>query len=369
MSADSLVPIDRGVFNSSPPPGLGGNAPGVVPTYPERCKTLDYNYDLVTSIICAMYLVFGVVYSLFGYRCFKAVMFLTGFIFGSVIIYTICIQDKLLPPYVNTGMALSAGLLLGLITMLVQYVGLFMTGFHTGLFISIVSLAISEQFAHPPSLLTTAATLLGCGLLFAIFNLQWPKGLTILGTSIYGGAIFAGALDYFIEKLLMVHWVWDRITLRQRMQPCWFSWIILSLWPAMVLFGLITQCAITGRGIHHQQLLPVKQSRHTNMSRVRTREQRAELRQKKYRYLYQVRTAHGDVISQNYVQALQRKVVGGTGSGGESSTLQSDATHLTILPADATAAQLTATDDDEIQIDRRMRHLQSHDSVHSPHYR
>ena len=66
MSADSLVPIDRGVFNSSPPPGLGGNAPGVVPTYPERCKTLDYNYDLVTSIICAMYLVFGVVYSLFG---------------------------------------------------------------------------------------------------------------------------------------------------------------------------------------------------------------------------------------------------------------------------------------------------------------
>jgi hypothetical protein len=32
--------------------------------------------------------------------------------------------------------------------------------------------------------------------------------------------------------------------------------------------------------------------------RVRTREQRAELRQKKYRYLYQVRTAHGDVISQ-----------------------------------------------------------------------
>lgn len=46
-------------------------------------------------------------------------------------------------------------------------------------------------------------------------------------------------------------------------------------------------------------VLPVKrQSRHSNMPKVRTREQRAELRQKKYRYLYQVRTAHGDVISQ-----------------------------------------------------------------------
>lgn len=73
-------------------------------------------------------------------------------------------------------MALSAGLLLGLITMLVQYVGLFMTGFHTGLFIGIASLATAEQVSQPPTLLTTAGTLLGCGLLFAILNLQWPKG-------------------------------------------------------------------------------------------------------------------------------------------------------------------------------------------------
>jgi hypothetical protein len=46
-------------------------------------------------------------------------------------------------------------------------------------------------------------------------------------------------------------------------------------------------------------VVPSKKARHLSMQqRVRTREQRAELRQKKYRYLYQVRTAHGDVISQ-----------------------------------------------------------------------
>jgi hypothetical protein len=46
-------------------------------------------------------------------------------------------------------------------------------------------------------------------------------------------------------------------------------------------------------------VVPSKKARHLNMQqRLRTREQRAELRQKKYRYLYQVRTAHGDVISQ-----------------------------------------------------------------------
>lgn len=76
---------------------------------------------------------------------------------------------------------------------------------------------------------------------------------TVLGTSVYGGAILAGALDYFVERLLMVRWVWDRVSLRQSGEPCWFSWVLLSLWPGLLLFGLITQFTITGRGVHHQQ--------------------------------------------------------------------------------------------------------------------
>jgi hypothetical protein len=53
-------------------------------------------------------------------------------------------------------------------------------------------------------------------------------------------------------------------------------------------------------------VVPSKKARNLNMQqRLRTREQRAELRQKKYRYLYQVRTAHGDVISQVCMAIMQ----------------------------------------------------------------
>lgn len=38
-----------------------------------------------------------------------------------------------------------------------------------------------------------------------------------------------------------------------------------------------------------------------------TREERAIARQAKYRYLYQVRTAGGDILSQSYIQSLQNK--------------------------------------------------------------
>lgn len=75
----------------------------------------------------------------------------------------------------------------------------------------------------------------------------------MLGTSVYGGAIMAGSLDYFVEKFLMVKWVWDRVALKPSPAPCWFGWLILAVWPLMVFIGITTQLAVTGRGIHHQE--------------------------------------------------------------------------------------------------------------------
>ncbi|KAL1116429.1 hypothetical protein AAG570_004903 [Ranatra chinensis] len=226
-------------------------------------------------------------------------MFLTGFIFASVIVYLICIQEKLLPSYANAGIGFCAGVLFGLITMLVQYVGLFVTGFHTGLFVALATLALIDQFVQPQTLLVTMGSLLGC--------------LTIFGTSLYGGALISGSVDYLLEGLRSAKWLWRHWG---RSLPCY---PVLALWPAMLIVGLAVQIFFTAPPTHNTCKHGV---------RARTREQRAELRQNKYRYLYQVRTAHGDVISQNYVQALQNKVVG----PGETSTLESDATHLTMLP-------------------------------------
>lgn len=47
-----------------------------------------------------------------------------------------------------------------------------------------------------------------------------------------------------------------------------------------------------------------KKPRGVNVHRGQARVDKAELRQKKYRYLYQVRTAHGDVISQVILNSI-----------------------------------------------------------------
>merc|ERR1711981_1125642 len=60
----------------------------------------------------------------------------------------------------------------------------------------------------------------------------------------------------------------------------------------LLIIGIITQIMVAGNGIYHEEQFPrVKRPR----SKPETREER---KQRKYRYLYQVRTCHGDVISQ-----------------------------------------------------------------------
>lgn len=54
-------------------------------------------------------------------------------------------------------------------------------------------------------------------------------------------------------QFLMVNWFGDRLKVVESERPCWFSWMILGVWPFMVVVGSLTQWRITGRGIYHQQ--------------------------------------------------------------------------------------------------------------------
>ena len=63
------------------------------------------------------------------------------------------------------------------------------------------------------------------------------KSLTIFGSALYGGAIVATCLDYFLEGSVMLLWVWDKVRVKRSPQPCWFSWVVLGVWPTLVALG------------------------------------------------------------------------------------------------------------------------------------
>lgn len=273
------------------------------------CDMIDADYNIPTSVICAMCFVFGIVYTFFGYRFFKAVMFLTGFLFGSVLVYMICLEAKTLTPLINAGIALGAGFLCGLLTMLVQYVGLFMTGFNFGISIATGILIVIEQFYHPETKWIPIGILVGIGVIFALLTLKFQKSGTIFGTSLFGGLLMISCIDYFIEQFLLMMYVWERIKAEHSPSLCWYSWIILGCWPFCFVVGSITQWKITGQGYSHRQVLQSRRSESVTIKRSRSKEKPKENpHQSRYRHLYQVRRVNGDVISQNYIQSIQSKL-------------------------------------------------------------
>lgn len=81
--------------------------------------------------------------------------------------------------------------------------------------------------------------------------------------------------------------------------PCWGG-LLIFMWPITIIFSILVQCFITAWRVDHKRRPRARRHGHRSVSRSnsRPRETREEARQRKYRYLYQVRTARGDIISQ-----------------------------------------------------------------------
>lgn len=320
-----------------------------------RCENITYDYEIAPAIIIASCFVFGLMYTFFGYRFFKAVMFLTGFAVGGLLTFVLLDEYSGLPVEGNAGIAVGVGIICGLITMLVQYVGLFLTGLTFGLFLAAVILVIVEFFVHIENRWISIGIMIGLGTIFAVVALRFQKSLTILQTSVFGAALMLACLDYFVEMFMMVTYVLERLKVEYSAPVCWFSWIILGTWPLIFSIGAIIQWKITSQGFNHHELTKSRRKKKIHLARIRARERKmaatreergeattvgAELRQdrnNRYRHLYQIRRSNGDVISKAFIESIHHKLSPGLRSLTGTESEAGD----TLPPPDSTQTTLT----------------------------
>lgn len=182
-------------------------------------------------------------------------MFLTGFLVGTVVTYLICLEEDILPLEGKLGLSLLAGFLCGLITMLVQYVGLFLTGFCVGTLLAVMGLLITDFFYTPTTLWLPIGVLFLSGVVMALAILYFQKSLTIIGTSLIGSALMCVALDYYVHQFMMVYFVYDVIKLESEGggSRCWYNWVVLGAWPVVCVLGAVIQFGVTGKGVDHRE--------------------------------------------------------------------------------------------------------------------
>ncbi|VFV33193.1 Hypothetical predicted protein [Lynx pardinus] len=204
------------------------------------------NPELAPALVCALCCCFGIIYCCFGYRCFKAVMFLSGLLSGALVIFLLCHKERVLETQlsleVSAGIALGIGLLCGLVTMLVRSVGLFLTGLLLGLTLGAGALLGTEPIYQPPSAWVPAGGLVGLALLGALLTLRWPRPFTVLGTALLGAAVLVACADYFLEGLALGSRLGQRLQALPALPPlCWYSWVLLGTWPALGALGALAQ--------------------------------------------------------------------------------------------------------------------------------
>ncbi|XP_015724406.1 transmembrane protein 198 isoform X2 [Coturnix japonica] len=296
-------------------------------------QEIERRYQVVPSVVCAMCCLFGIIYCFFGYRCFKAVMFLTGLMFGSIIIFMLCYKERVLDTQLSVeasvGIGLGIGVLCGLVTMLVRSVGLFMVGLLLGLLLAVATLVVMEQFYHPPTVWIPIALLLGVGMLFAVLTLQWQRFFTTLSTAVFGSAIMTVTVDYFIELFLLVQYIYERIKVAPARPVCWYSWVILGVWPLLTVLGVLVQWKVTAEGYSHTEVIISRQQRRVQLMRIKQREDRKEKKKKRRphhppphqhkahppepayrRKPNPVRRFDGDVLSPSYIQSFRERQTG-----------------------------------------------------------
>lgn len=275
------------------------------------CNDISYEYDLATCIVCGVCFVFGIIFVFFGYRCFKAVMFLVGFILATSIVFLICEEESNLGRTINACIALGIGILCGLLTMMVEVVGLFMTGVHMGLFTATAVLIVMEQFYAPDLLVIPILITFGLCIIFALLTLKFQKEFVVLATSLIGGAIVTSCADYFLEVFRMVQYIYDRFRLQKSADLCWYSWVVFGLWPFISLIGILVQFTLTSRGYNHKDAAKTKKGRRVELQKIRQKQKHKESKEimeepgQKYCDLIRARSRHADIVTQSYLQSIQ----------------------------------------------------------------
>ncbi|NXF93292.1 TM198 protein, partial [Eubucco bourcierii] len=189
-----------------------------------------------------------------GYRCFRAVLFLSGLLLGTGIIFLLCHKQRVLEAPLSlgasAGLALGIGLLCGLLTLLLRSVGLFATGLLLGLLLAAASLALGLPLL-PASPWVPVGGLLGLALLCALLALRWPKAVTVLATASLGAATVVVCIDHLLQASALLLFLYQRLRLAPARAPCWHGWVLLGAWPLLGGIAVVLQWKVTAGGIRH----------------------------------------------------------------------------------------------------------------------
>lgn len=196
-----------------------------------------------------------------GYRFIKIVLFLIGFVIGSSLTYfTILalVSDNLHEtwvPYTAAAVSLVVGIICGVLTICIYYIGIFLAGASIGFLMTwFVLAAINIQFFQEHIYVPVIGAVVGA-VIIGVLSLWIQKWFFMIGTAILGSFMLCWGLDYYLELGSMVYYLLLFAEHRSRLDPCWYSWAMIPVFVVTAVGAFIVQALLTGRKYDHRKEL------------------------------------------------------------------------------------------------------------------
>ncbi|XP_048587723.1 transmembrane protein 198-B [Nematostella vectensis] len=233
------------------------------------CK-LHNSYTLQLGILAGVSLVIGTFMCFWGYKFFKTILFLTGLLVGFVATYMLC--DLYLSNHLKgksyenrqqiyLGVGAAVGLITGLLTLCLFYLGLFVLGATMGWFVGLAFLPlITHHSAYVAQHVWVSYMILVAFAIFGgvvIFCLQ--KVWIIISTSFTGAFLLVNGLAYYIENSTTLYYSIDVLSGKvesAQLPRCWYTWVLFTFIPVLFIVGMGVQFGKTSRGEDHRAGYP-----------------------------------------------------------------------------------------------------------------
>lgn len=188
-----------------------------------------------------------------GYRFFRTSLFVQTFSFVSLLSYLLVsyILDKSV--VINASISISCGVVLGIISMFITTLGLLVTSLIQSLYTTTCILYFVHVFATVNNIFIAPTITLIAFIFLSIPILRWQRACAIIYICSFGAILMMLAVDFYIDLSMLRQIAYVNIVLNKRsVEACWFSWILLSIWPVMMFVGCIVQFIKTARDFDHR---------------------------------------------------------------------------------------------------------------------
>ncbi|XP_029012647.1 transmembrane protein 198-like [Betta splendens] len=310
-------------------PAFMSEEAGAALTEVEMCTfEINMKYEVLPCAVCSICLSFGLIYCFFGYRCFKVIMFFSGFTSGAAAVLLLYhrepVLDARLGAEAKAGLGLGVAVLCGLAAMLATAVGLLLSGLQLGGLLSGAALLVLGHFRVLGPAWVPVGAALAAGAVAAVLALQWQKLFGVVYTSVFGATAVTLCSDYLVGAFVLPDRVYDVLCEVVPRPLCWFNWAVAGIFPLLSVMGVLVQWRLTAKGASHRG------TSHKKLGKYSKKYGRGESVRRPPPYRRRrpppLKRYAGDVLAPSYLQSLRERQMG----TGSSTSSVSTITHTLI---------------------------------------